>query len=175
MVTKSPAEDPIIIRESELINHKYIMDGFGELRQHRPGETGTLPSHRWYSKPKNGLKGAVADGVGGIMRMLRDTLMFRESPRWSCWHVMLGKQRKGQHQRKPLFKAGRRVSEFILTGGRKLECMGKLSYCEYLPGTLEQLSITKYGESDFWNLSEIVKYPSQRLVLDTLNEGFNQT
>jgi hypothetical protein len=70
MVTKSPAEDPIIIRESELINHKYIMDGFGELRQYRPGQTGTLPSHWWYSKPKYGLKGAVADGVGGIMRML---------------------------------------------------------------------------------------------------------
>jgi hypothetical protein len=70
MVIKSPADDPIITRESELINHKYIMDAFGELRKYRPGETGKLTSHRWYSKPKDGLMGAVAEGVGSIMRIL---------------------------------------------------------------------------------------------------------
>jgi hypothetical protein len=49
---------------------------------------------------------------------------------------MLGKQRKGVHQRKPLFKAERRVSGFVLTGvltrDKKLECIVKLSQYGYL-------------------------------------------
>jgi hypothetical protein len=54
---------------------------------------------------------------------------------------MLGKQRKGEHQRKPLFKDEYRVSGFVLTGvltaDKKLECIGKLSHYGYLSEVLE--------------------------------------
>jgi hypothetical protein len=86
---------------------------------------------------------------------------------------MLGKQRKGERQRKPLFRAGRRVSGFVLMGGKKLGCMGRFSHCGYLPGTLEQLQQRNTANAAFEPRQELL--PSQRLVLDILNEGFRPT
>jgi hypothetical protein len=66
MVTKSPASDPIVVRSSDLENHRRILDLFGEGREGRD-ERGRNASHRWFSRPSDGSwKARVEEGLRGL-------------------------------------------------------------------------------------------------------------
>jgi hypothetical protein len=66
MVTKSPPSDPIVVRASDLENHRKILNTFGEGREIR-NETGRNDMHKWFSRPSDGSwKSRMEEGLRGL-------------------------------------------------------------------------------------------------------------
>ena len=63
MVTKAPLNDPIVVRASDLENHRKILNLFGYGREFW-GEGRRRDVHRWYSRPNDGsFKSRMEEGL----------------------------------------------------------------------------------------------------------------
>jgi hypothetical protein len=66
MVTKAPKSDPIVVRASDLENHRKILNMFGEGRE-IGGGTGRNDVHSWFSRPGDGsFKAMMEEGLRGL-------------------------------------------------------------------------------------------------------------
>jgi hypothetical protein len=66
MVTKTPPADPIVVRQSDLENHRKILNLFGDGRSIRR-QAGRNDPHRWFSKPSDGsFKSRMEEGIRGL-------------------------------------------------------------------------------------------------------------
>jgi hypothetical protein len=66
MVAKAPPSDPIVVRASDLENHRKILNMFGEGRE-IIGGIGRNDVHRWFSRPNDGsLKSRMGEGLRGL-------------------------------------------------------------------------------------------------------------
>ena len=66
MVTKAPPADPIVVRQSDLENHRKILNLFGDGRSIRR-QAGRNDPHRWFSKPSDGsFKSRMEEGIRGL-------------------------------------------------------------------------------------------------------------
>ncbi|KAH8745642.1 hypothetical protein F5882DRAFT_387501 [Hyaloscypha sp. PMI_1271] len=71
MVTKAPPADPIVVRQSDLENHRKILNLFGDGRSIRR-QAGRNDPHRWFSKPSDGsFKSRMEEGIRGLHAALR--------------------------------------------------------------------------------------------------------
>lgn len=66
MVTKALPTDPIVVRASDLENHRKVLNMFGDWRE-ISGGTGRNDVHRWFSRPSDGsLKSRMGEGLRGL-------------------------------------------------------------------------------------------------------------